>query len=208
MFLGIAWVEWFGYAASLVVAVSLMMSSIVKLRWFNLAGAAMFTSYGFMIGALPVGFLNLFIVSINVVYLVRMYREQDDFRIMNLSGDGEYLDYFLDCHRKEIGKFFPHFNASQNEGRDSFYLVKNSVPIGLLIGRRQDDNSFLIELDFVVAQFRDFKMGSFIYQRKSNDFFSRHGFKRLIAPATRGDHDAYLRRMGFAQEGEYFVKAL
>ena len=67
MFLGIAWIEWFGYAASVVVAISLMMSSIVKLRWLNLTGATMFSSYGFIIGALPVGFLNLFIVVITVV---------------------------------------------------------------------------------------------------------------------------------------------
>ena len=72
MFLGIAWIEWFGYAASVVVAISLMMSSIVKLRWLNLTGATMFSSYGFIIGALPVGFLNLFIVVINVVHLARM----------------------------------------------------------------------------------------------------------------------------------------
>ena len=69
---GVSWVEWFGYAASVVVAISLTMSSIVKLRWLNLAGAAMFSTYGFIIGALPVGFLNLFIVVINVVHLVRM----------------------------------------------------------------------------------------------------------------------------------------
>ena len=67
MFLGIAWIEWFGYAASVVVAISLMMSSIVKLRWFNLTGATMFSAYGFVIGAWPVGFLNLFIVAINII---------------------------------------------------------------------------------------------------------------------------------------------
>ncbi|MBP8213899.1 MAG: YgjV family protein [Propionivibrio sp.] len=72
MFYGISWIEWFGYAASILVAISLTMSSIVKLRWLNLAGAAMFSTYGFIIGALPVGFLNLFIVVINVVHLVRM----------------------------------------------------------------------------------------------------------------------------------------
>ena len=72
MFHGISWIEWFGYAASIVVAISLTMSSIVKLRWFNLTGAMMFSSYGFIIGALPVGFLNLFIVVINVVHLARM----------------------------------------------------------------------------------------------------------------------------------------
>ena len=63
MFFGVPWVEWFGYAASLMVAVSLMMSSIVKLRWFNLVGATMFSTYGFIIGSLPVGFLNLFLAD-------------------------------------------------------------------------------------------------------------------------------------------------
>jgi len=208
MVFGITLQEWFGYAASVVVAVSLMMSSIVKLRWFNLAGSMMFSVYGFLIGALPVGFLNLFIVSINVVYLVRMYREKDDFRIMDLSGDGEYQEYFLECHRKEIEEFFPHFETPGKDGQESFYLVKNSVPIGLLIGRKQGENAFLIELDFVVPQFRDFKMGFFIYQSRSHDFFSRHGYEKLVAPVTGGDHDAYLRRMGFAQEGDFFVIAV
>ena len=206
MFLGVPWVEWFGYAASLMVAVSLMMSSLIKLRWFNLVGATMFSSYGFIIGSLPVGFLNLFIVAINVVNLVRMYREQDDFRIMNLSGDSEYLAYFLKCHRGEIEKYFPLFDFSEHPERSAFYLVKNSIPIGLLIGHRQDEETLMSELDYVGAQYRDFKMGSFVY--RNNMFFLSLGCKILKAPATGGGHDAYLQKMGFRQEGQYFVKTL
>ncbi len=208
MVFGITWLEWFGYAASVVIALSLTMSSIIKLRWFSLVGASMFSVYGFMIGALPVGILNLFIVSINSVHLVRMYRETNDFRIMNLSGDGEYQDYFLECHREEIEESFPHFESPGKDGQESYYLVKNSVPIGLLIGRKHGDNAFLVELDFVAPQFRDFKMGFFIYQDRSHDFFSRHGYEKLVARVTGGDHDKYLRRMGFTQDGEYFVKAV
>lgn len=206
MFFGVSWVEWFGYAASLVVAVSLMMSSIVKLRWFNLTGATMFSCYGFVIGAWPVGFLNLFIVAINVTYLVRMYREKDDFRIMNLSGDGEYLSYFLECHRKDILKFFPHFDFAPRGERSAFYLVKNSVPIGLLIGHRRQENTFLIELDYVGPRFRDFKMGSFVYE--NNGFFLQQGYKTLMAPVTQGSHDEYLIRMQFKRDGDYFIKTL
>ena len=206
MYFGIAWVEWFGYAASLMVAVSLMMSSIVKLRWFNLIGATMFSSYGFIIGSLPVGFLNLFIVAINVVNLFRMYREKDDFRIMSLSGDSEYLSYFLKCHRKEIEKYFPLFDFDQGGARSAFYLVKNSIPIGLLIGHKQDDTTFMIELDYVGSPYRDFKMGSFIYQ--NNDFFVRQDYRTLKAPSAGGSHDDYLRKMGFRQDGECFAKTL
>jgi hypothetical protein len=206
MFLGIAWIEWFGYAASVVVAISLMMSSIVKLRWLNLTGAAMFSSYGFIIGALPVGFLNLFIVVINVVYLVRMYRAKDDFRIMRWSGGDEFLTHFLEFHRAEIERFFPRHDYRNLDGRSVFFLVRNSAPIGLLFGRSEEGGSFLIELDYVGPQYRDLKMGSFLYEK--NDFFRRQGYTALKAQATGSGHDAYLMRMGFARQGEYFVKAL
>ncbi|MFT3848087.1 MAG: hypothetical protein QM739_05255 [Propionivibrio sp.] len=206
MLYGISWIEWFGYAASIVVAISLTMSSIVKLRWLNLTGAAMFSSYGFIIGALPVGFLNLFIVVINIVYLVRMYREKDDFRIMRWSGDAEYLNYFLDFHRAEIERFFPRLDVSDLAGRHVFFLIKNAAPIGLLLGRQPENGCFLIELDYVGPQFRDFKMGSFLYE--NNDFFRRQGYSILKAQAGGGGHDAYLLRMGFTRQGDYFVKTL
>lgn len=206
MFYGISWIEWFGYAASVVVAISLTMSSIVKLRWLNLTGALMFSSYGFIIGALPVGFLNLFIVVINIVYLVRMYRERDDFRIMRWSGDNEYLAHFLDFHRADIERFFPKLDISNLDGRHVFFLVKNAAPIGLLLGHQPEDGSFLIELDYVGPQYRDFKMGSFLYEK--NDFFRRQGYSTLKAMASGGDHDAYLARMGFSRQGDLFVKTL
>ncbi|MDT3322170.1 YgjV family protein [Shewanella sp. SP1S2-4] len=67
--------EWVGYLASVVVAISLMMSNIKKLRWWNLIGAALFVAYGVAIGAYPVALVNFFIVLIDTYYLVKLYRE-------------------------------------------------------------------------------------------------------------------------------------
>ena len=47
------WLEIMGYTASIIVFFSLLMSSIIKLRWYNLLGASLFSLYGFLIGALP-----------------------------------------------------------------------------------------------------------------------------------------------------------
>ncbi|CAM4063982.1 MULTISPECIES: YgjV family protein [Shewanella] len=66
--------EWVGYLASVVVAISLMMSNIKKLRWWNLIGAALFVAYGLAIGALPVALVNFFIVLIDAFYLVKLYQ--------------------------------------------------------------------------------------------------------------------------------------
>ncbi|MCK7630171.1 hypothetical protein MZ018_00825 [Shewanella sp. JNE10-2] len=67
--------EWVGYLASVVVAISLMMSNIKKLRWWNLIGAALFVAYGVAIDAYPVALVNFFIVLIDIYYLVKLYRE-------------------------------------------------------------------------------------------------------------------------------------
>jgi len=61
--------EMIGYGASLLVAVSLMMRSVVKLRVINLLGAAVFTLYGLLIDAYPVAVMNFFIVLIDLYYL-------------------------------------------------------------------------------------------------------------------------------------------
>jgi hypothetical protein len=65
-----------GYVASVLVAVSLMMSNIVRLRVLNLLGALTFVTYGALIEAWPVAFMNTFIVGINIWYLVQMRRKE------------------------------------------------------------------------------------------------------------------------------------
>ena len=69
------YVEILGYLASVMVAISLMMKDIVKLRILNFVGCALFSAYGVAIEAWPVAGMNAFIACINVYYLVKMYRE-------------------------------------------------------------------------------------------------------------------------------------
>ncbi|BDY03488.1 hypothetical protein [Ferrimonas sp. YFM] len=68
--------DWVGYAASIVVAISLTMADIKKLRWWNLLGAALFVLYGWAIAAYPVMLVNAFIVIIDAYYLVKIYRHE------------------------------------------------------------------------------------------------------------------------------------
>lgn len=66
--------ELLGYMASVFVAVSLMMRSLVKLRVINLVGAVLFTVYGLIIAAYPVAIVNGFIVLVNIYYLQQTWR--------------------------------------------------------------------------------------------------------------------------------------
>ena len=46
--------EVIGYAASLIILVSLLMTNVYRLRLINLAGSLCFSLYGWLIGAWPV----------------------------------------------------------------------------------------------------------------------------------------------------------
>lgn len=69
-------VEILGYAASIMVAISLTMKDIVRLRILNFIGCALFTAYGVMIDAWPVVATNGFIACVNIYFLAKMQKEK------------------------------------------------------------------------------------------------------------------------------------
>lgn len=69
-------IELYGYLGSALIALSLTMTNIVRLRIVNLIGASMFASYGLIIAAWPVATLNIFIVLINIYHLRKLARNK------------------------------------------------------------------------------------------------------------------------------------
>ena len=69
-------VEIIGYVASIIVAISLTMKDIAKLRILNFIGCSFIVAYGVMINAIPVVATNAFIACVNVYFLMRMYQEK------------------------------------------------------------------------------------------------------------------------------------
>ncbi len=77
--------EIIGYVASVLVAVSLMMRSVLKLRVINLLGAAVFTLYGLLIGAYPVAVVNFVIALIDLYYLREFITSKEYFTSFKLK---------------------------------------------------------------------------------------------------------------------------
>ncbi|MFW6366683.1 MAG: hypothetical protein ACOC2H_09465 [Spirochaetota bacterium] len=190
-------VEWFGYAASSVVAVSLMMSSIVKLRWYNLAGASLFSVYGLLIGSFPVFFLNAFIAGADVYYLIKLYRTEEHFSLLEITSGYEYAVAFLEYNRDDIRRIFPDFNFTLTQEMLIFLLLRDAVPAGMLIGRHEDD-SFQELLDYVTPSYRDLKLAQFILKDRSGVFTER-GIRRFRSEPYSSFHEQYLQRVGFSR---------
>jgi hypothetical protein len=202
--------ELIGYVASVLVAISLMMSSILRLRLINLAGATFFAAYGFLIGSTPVAAVNVFIVGVNVYYLVRIFGAREYFHILEVQPDSEYLRHFLDFCRSDIARYLPDFDGSVRGSDLVFFTLRDVVPAGLVIGNPQPDGTLLVRLDYVLPRFRDFKVGEFVYGQRAA-FFRAKGIRRLVARARTTEHARYLLRMGFrraADDGERYMRNL
>lgn len=184
-----------GYAASILIATSLLMRSIVRLRIINLMGAATFSVYGFLIGAYPVGFLNLMTVSINIVQLIRLRRRREIFRILEISPRSEYLHYFLDFEQRDIRRFFPRFAYDEASTDVVVFVLRDLVPAGLLLGRIRGE-VLEVQLDYAVAQYRDSKIGRYLFHDRI-DYFRGRGIHEVAATADTEAHAAYLKQMGF-----------
>lgn len=65
-------IELAGYSASILIAISLTMTDIYKLRIINSIGCLMFVIYGLNVGAYPVALANAIIIIINIYNLYKL----------------------------------------------------------------------------------------------------------------------------------------
>jgi len=204
MFLNISLIEWIGYGASALVALALTMSSLVRLRILSLVGSSIFAFYGFTIGALPVGILNLFIAFVNTFYLIRFFSRKESFKTLIVRPENRYLKYFIEFYYSEIKKFFPDFDKESfcisNESGEpfSFLILRNAAVAGVMLGYRKEQMVWVC-IDFVISEYRDMKPGDYLY-RKNKKFFIDHGITTICCKVKNPKHIKYLKRMGFIEK--------
>jgi len=195
--MSVDWLEWFGYAASLVILISLTMSSIVRLRWVNLVGAIMFSAFGFLIGSIPTGGLNLGIAIIDIYYLVLIYRQRDDVAIVRADPGSELFRHFWSVNEREITRIFGDVDVGPD--CEVFFYLRNNNTAGILVGEQIDDQTFRIDVDYVTPQYRDFQIGQYVIA-EANLRNRLPDVRRLVTDPGEANHQSYLRRLGFSYD--------
>ena len=195
------YIELIGYAASALIAVSMMLSSILRLRLINLAGALAFTAYGILIGAIPVAILNGIIVLVNAYYLLQMLRAKEYFHLLSLRPDSDFLRYFLTFHLADIRKFFPNFENRHTGNEVAFFILRDCTPAGVFIAEEQPGGVLRVILDYAVPRYRDFKIGQFLFSNQA-DFFRQRGVTEINVCPHNAEFRDYLTKVGFEPSGD------
>lgn len=77
--------EIFGYVGTALVIISMMMTSMLKLRIINICGGVISSIYSAFYGAWAVVVMNICLIAINIFHIIReLYRRKQE---KNISTD-------------------------------------------------------------------------------------------------------------------------
>ncbi len=199
--LAVSGVEALGYLASALVILSLTMRSVVRLRIISLCGSVAFFAYGLLIESPPVMVTNGCIALINLWFLRQEFfvdaANRHGLGVSSIRPDSPFLTDFIEYHAGDIGRFQPDFHMPAGDDVMSLLLTRDSLPAGLIVGRR-DGDTLTIDLDYVLREHRDSRLGQWVFGPGA-DVFRSSGLRRLCANASTEVHDKYLRRIGFSR---------
>ncbi len=192
-----------GYFASILILISLLMSSSVKLRLLNAVGSGVFMVYGILITSYPTAFLNAVSMIVDFYYLVRLLRSDIHLSARQVTTGEVGLDEFFRFYRNDIAHHFPSYDFQIDEENLIYLVYADANPVGILIGTQTENKGIRIKLDYSVPRFRDCSVGKFLYGE-----LAASGVPELICGQATADHEIYLNKVGFRKEGSHYTKKL
>ena len=197
-------VELIGYLGSALVVVSMLMTSVVKLRIVNTIGSAIFTGYAFVIGSYPTALMNLFLIGINAYQLFRLLRTQKRYDLISTDLQDQYVQYFLEKSMDDIHEWFPEFSM-RGLRADVVYLVCcDSNPAGIFIGKHLKGPDVVeVLLDYAAPVYRDTSAGRYLHEQ-----MKQKGCKTLVFRSTAPKHVKYMEKVGYQmdEKGAYVLR--
>ena len=189
------WLEIFGYIGTALVIISMMMTSVLKLRIINMCGGAISLIYAVLCNTWPVVVLNACLICINLFQTIRQIRQKESFGHVVTNADDETVRYFLSYYEKDVEKFFPRYVLNPHPNAEIHVIFVSGEIVGVLIGTRASD-VYRLELDYVVPRYRDIAVGRFLFP-----LLKERGINLMTAPKGADEHNRYLFKLGFSDEG-------
>lgn len=159
------YLEIFGYIGTALVIISMMMTSVLKLRIINMCGGVISLIYAVLTNTWPVAVLNACLVCINFVQTIRKLRKKDSLTFAKVSTSDGSFKYFLSYFENDIKKFL---NADDLSADDSAYLIFSAnQTVGFIAGEK-NGAEYKVKSYYAIPQNRnkDTEAALFSYLKK------------------------------------------
>lgn len=190
---------YFGYLASVLLAIGLLVNNDLKFRWLNTGGNIAFIIYGVVLGAVPIILTNSILLAINVFYLYKIYNRKEHFELIEFSNGGVMIDRFLSFYQTDIAAYFPAFNREELEGNVNFVVLRDLVIANIFSAKLAGDGTAEVIINYTVTKYRDYKVGRFIFDKEKQYLLSK-GVKTIYyKTVSHKRHEKFLAVMGFTR---------
>ena len=191
---------YFGYLASVLLAIGLLVNNDLKFRWLNTGGNVAFIIYGGVLGAVPIILTNSILLAINLFYLYKIYKRKEHLELLEFENGGIMIDRFLSFYQKNITDYFPDFKREQLEGKLNFVILRDLVIANIFSARPDTNGTAEVVINYTVPKYRDYKVGRFIFDKEKSHLVSK-GVKTLYYKTVANKrHEKFLSVMGFSMQ--------
>ncbi|MCR5107177.1 MAG: YgjV family protein [Lachnospiraceae bacterium] len=198
------WVEFIGYFGSFLVVISMLMTSVKKLRLVNTTGSIIFMIYALIIKSYPTALMNFCLVLINIYQLYQLEKETRRYQIIKVGAREGMTEYLLEHYNEDIRKNFPEaFKTNINTFDQNYIVTCDTTPCGLMMGRETSKGTMDILIDYVTPSYRDLSVGKHLYEH-----LPEYNIKKLVFSVPPHKHEDYLRQVGYVKKEEGYVKEL
>lgn len=194
-------VEGIGYLSSALIAVSMLMTSVKKLRIINTIGCVIFVIYALLISSYPTAVMNAFLIFVNIYNLIKLDKDSKNFTVVECYKDESIIQLYLNANIDDIHKYFPDFDSTPNHML-SFLVSNKSEPVGIMIGKMIDGTTFDIEIDYTIPTYRDCSVGMYLYKYLEEKWFA----SAFTYSKENPNHTKYLLSVGFTKEGDKYIR--
>jgi len=106
----------------------------------------------------------------------------------------QQIRIFLDFYHEDIARFFPDFQLKEDLEYSAYFVLRDTLPISLLIFHINKQDEMEIDLDYAIATFRDLKSGQYFFHTTLQFL----GNERNVVTFSRLKvHQDYLKKIGF-----------
>lgn len=190
-------IEIIGYVGTVLVLISMLMTSVVRLRIFNLAGSIVFSVYTVLIRSYPTAILNIILAGINICQLARLLRGQKIYQLIETDWRDGYFSYLLSASAADIRGWFPGFSMEDIPADISWLVCCGNDPACLFLGRTTGPGELEVLLDYALPAYRDTSVGRWLYGSLAGK-----GYRTLVFRQDAPKHIPYLEKVGYQNAGE------
>ena len=184
--------EIFGYVGTVLIIISMLMTSITKLRIFNMCGSVISTTYSIIVGTWPIVVMNICLFIINLFQVVIKKRKMRDLAYIRVDASDTNLQHFIKINENGLKEKYPEYDFKIDTGDDAWLIYQDNLMVAFFVGKTIAD-CFYTKIFYIESEYE--KDTILLFKKRLKECKIR---KMHINIGTKGDY-FYLSKVGFSE---------